>query len=50
MEAFQELAVWSTAGASTGIAIAFVWNRLNQRVRQRQEQQRKIRITKVDGA
>jgi hypothetical protein len=44
MDAFQELAIWSTAGAVASCIIAFVWERFTQRARQREEQRRKIRI------
>ena len=44
MDAFQELAIWSTAGATVSCVIVFVWERLTQRARKREEQRRKIRI------
>jgi hypothetical protein len=44
MDAFQELAIWSTAGATVSCVIAFVWERFTQRARKREEQRRKIRI------
>ena len=44
IEAFQQLAVWSIAGALTACAIAFVWDVVTQRVRQREDERRKIRI------
>ena len=46
IEAFQQLAVWSIMGAFTACAIAFLWDRVTQRVRQREDQRRKIRIAK----